>query len=129
VRVRTIAAAVACSAVAAPFALASEGAKTLNLSESEWDIAGVPKVVKAGAPLRVTITNKGGVLHELVLEHGGCAKQCVVKLGGHSAELENLQPGTSRSTVWTISKPGTYTFTCRKPGHWKAGMRKSFTVV
>lgn len=128
-RVRTIAVVVACSAVAAPFALASEGATTLNLSESEWGIAGVPRVVKAGTPLRVTITNKGGVLHELVLEHGGCVKQCVVKIAGHSAELENLKPGESKSTVWTISKPGTYTFTCRKPGHWKAGMRKSFTVV
>ena len=44
------------------------------------------------------------------------------------AEKQNLAPGTSKSAIWTISKPGTYTFTCRKPGHWKAGMHNTFTV-
>jgi uncharacterized cupredoxin-like copper-binding protein len=128
-RARIIAALAVCSAVAAPLALASGGAKSMNIAESEWGITGVPSVIKAGTPLRVTVTNKGGVQHELVLENGGCIKQCAIKLRGHNAELENIAPGASKSAVWTIVKPGTYTFTCRKPGHWKAGMRKTFIVV
>jgi uncharacterized cupredoxin-like copper-binding protein len=67
-------------------------------------------------------------VHELALEKGDCAKQCVVKLAGHNAELENLAPGVTKSAVWTIVKPGRYTFTCRRPGHWKAGMHRTFTV-
>ena len=117
-------------AVAVPSALAQNGAgaKAMHVTENEWGISGVPAKVQAGAELRITVTNRGGVLHELVLEHGGCAKQCAVKIGGKNAELENLAPGTSRSAIWTITKPGIYTFTCRKPGHWKAGMRRTFTV-
>ena len=128
-RIRIIAAVAACAAVTAPLALAGGGAKSLSIHESEWGITGVPTIVKAGTPIRVTVTNKGGMAHELVLENGGCTKQCAVKIGGHNAELENLAPGTSKSAIWTISKPGTYTFTCRKPGHWKAGMHTTFKVV
>lgn len=128
-QVRIIAAVAACAAVAAPVALASGGTKAVRITESEWGIAGVPKIVKAGTPIRVTVTNRGAVVHELVLENGGCIKQCAVKISGHNAELENLAPGTSKSAAWTISKPGTYSFTCRKPGHWKAGMHITFTVV
>ena len=126
---KVIGAVAACTIVTAPIALAQSGVRDVQITESEWGIAGVPLTVKAGTQLRVTVTNQGGVPHELVLENGNCFKQCVVKLRGRNAELENLAPGTSKSTVWKITKPGRYTFTCRKPGHWKAGMRKTFTVI
>jgi uncharacterized cupredoxin-like copper-binding protein len=120
----------ACTAVAAPFALANEGAaKSINITESEWGIKGVPTTVKAGTPLLVTVTNKGGIKHELVLENGNCIKQCAVVIKGQKAELEHIKPGTSKSATWTITKPGLYTFTCRVTGHWKAGMHKTFKVV
>ncbi|HET6171268.1 MAG TPA: plastocyanin/azurin family copper-binding protein [Gaiellales bacterium] len=127
---KVIVALAACAAFAAPFALAQSGTeKDVQITESEWGIAGVPATVKAGTQLRITVTNKGGVLHELVLENGNCTKQCAVKLKGHNLELENLAPGASKSAVWKLTKAGSYTFTCRKPGHWKAGMRKTFTVA
>ena len=126
---KVIVAAAACAVIATPLAVAKNGVTTIQITENEWGIAGVPATVKADTQLRITATNKGGVLHELVLENGNCLKQCAVKLGGHNAELENLAPGSSKSAVWTITKPGTYTFTCRKPGHWKAGMRKTFVVT
>ena len=125
---KVIVAVAACAFIGVPLALAQSGVRDLKITESEWGIAGVPTTLKAGTKLRITVTNKGGVQHELVLENGNCVKQCAVKLGGHNAELENLAPGTSKSAVWQITKPGTYTFTCRKPGHWKAGMRMTFTV-
>lgn len=115
--------------VVAPLAFAQTGVKDVKITESEWGIAGVPASVKAGTSLHVTVTNRGGVLHELVLESGDCVKQCAIKLAGHNAELENLAPGKSKTAVWKITKAGRYTFTCCKPGHWKAGMRKSFTVT
>lgn len=126
---RVIVAVAACVVVAAPLALAKTGVRKMHITESEWGIAGVPATVKAGTLMKITVTNKGGVLHELVLENGNCVRQCAVKLGGRNAELENLAPGTSKSTVWKITKPGRYTFTCRKPGHWKAGMRTTFIVT
>jgi uncharacterized cupredoxin-like copper-binding protein len=118
----------ACTAVAVPLAMPQARTTTLKLTENEWGIAGVPATVKAGTKLAISVTNNGDVVHELVLERHGCAKQCVVKLKGHAAELENLTPGATKSTVWTILTPGRYSFTCRKPGHWKAGMHRTFTV-
>ena len=120
----------ACAAVMTPLALAGEGAaKYVKIKESEWGITGVPKDLKAGVPLRVTVTNEGGVAHELVLERGNCVKQCAVVVGGHNAEIEGIKPGATKTAIWTITKPGRYTFTCRVPGHWKAGMHKTFTVT
>lgn len=121
---------VATAAVAAPLALAEESAtNSVKITENEWVIHGVPKSVKAGTPLKVTVTNKGGVVHELVLEKGNCAKQCALVIGGHKAEIEGVKPGATKSAMWTITKPGLYTFTCRVPGHWMAGMKKTFKVV
>jgi uncharacterized cupredoxin-like copper-binding protein len=120
----------ACSAVVAPLAVAGEGAtKSITITENEWGIHGVPKTIKAGTSLTVTVTNKGGMPHELVLEKGKCAKQCALVIGGKKAEIEGLKPGVTKSATWKIMKPGVYTFTCRVPGHWMAGMRKSFTVT
>jgi uncharacterized cupredoxin-like copper-binding protein len=126
---KVIVAVAACALVAAPITFAQSGVKDVQITESEWGIAGVPVSVKADTSLRITVTNRGGVPHELVLENGNCVKQCAVKIKGHNAELENLAPGSSKSAVWKITKPGRYTFTCRKPGHWKAGMRKTFIVT
>jgi uncharacterized cupredoxin-like copper-binding protein len=125
---RLLATVTACAAVAVPLAMPQGKTTTLRLTETEWGIQGVPATVKAGTKLAISVTNRGGVLHELVLEKGDCAKQCVVKLAGHNAELENLAPGTTKAAVWTITKPGRYTFTCRRAGHWQAGMHKTFTV-
>jgi uncharacterized cupredoxin-like copper-binding protein len=131
VRIRIFAAVAAFVAVAAPLALADGGTQTQNLrlTEREWGIAGVPKTIKAGSPIRVTVTNKGGVPHELVLEKGVCPKECALRVGGKSAEIEGVKPGLTKSATWIITKPGRYAFTCRVPGHWKAGMRKTFTVT
>jgi uncharacterized cupredoxin-like copper-binding protein len=127
-RRRLLATVTACAAVAVPLALPNGKTTTLRLTENEWGITGVPATVKSGTNLAISVTNHGDVVHELVLERGDCAKQCVVKLAGHNAELENLAPGMTKSAVWTITKPGRYTFTCRKAGHWKAGMHRTFTV-
>ena len=120
----------ACAAVVAPLALAETGsAKYVKITESEWGISGVPKNLQAGAALHVAVTNEGSVVHELVLEKGNCAKQCAVVVGGRKAEIEGIKPGATKTATWTITKPGVYTFTCRVPGHWKAGMHKTFVVT
>jgi uncharacterized cupredoxin-like copper-binding protein len=121
---------VACAALMAPLALAGEGAaQYVKINESEWGITGVPKKLRAGAVLHVAVTNQGNVVHELVLEKGNCAKQCAVVIRGHKAEIEGIKPGATKTATWTITRPGTYTFTCRVPGHWMAGMRKTFAVI
>jgi uncharacterized cupredoxin-like copper-binding protein len=118
------------AAIGAPIALAEEGAaKSVGITMNEWGIHKVPKTVKAGTPIKITVSNTGGVAHELVLEKAGCAKQCPLTIKGHHAEVEGIKPGTSRTVTWTITKPGNYTFTCRLKGHYEAGMKKTFKVV
>ena len=129
-RSRVLATVTACAAVAAvPLAMPEGKTATLRLTESEWGIAGVPASVAAGSKLVVSVSNRGAVVHELVLEKAGCVKQCAVQAGGRKLELENLAPGATKSAVWTILKPGKYSFTCRRPGHWKAGMHRTFLVT
>jgi uncharacterized cupredoxin-like copper-binding protein len=127
-RVKIFAAVALCAAVAAPLALAEGGVKTVRITESEWGIGGVPQTLKSGTKVHISVTNTGKLPHELVLEKANCAKQCAVLIAGHKAEIEHVKPGMTKSAVWTIAKPGKYTFTCRVPGHWMAGMRKTFTV-
>lgn len=131
-RGKVIAAAVvaAAAAIGAPIALAEEGAATsVKITLSEWEISKVPKTVKAGTPMKLTVSNTGSVAHELVLEKAGCAKECPVTIKGHHAEVEGVKPGKSKTVTWTITKPGNYAFTCRLKGHFEAGMKKTFKVV
>jgi len=130
-KVIAVAAVVAAFAVVgAPVVVAEEGkSQVVKITLSEWGISKVPKTVKAGTPMKLTVSNTGSVAHELVLEKAGCAKECPVTIKGHHAEVEGVKPGKSKTVTWTITKPGNYAFTCRLKGHFEAGMKKTFKVI
>lgn len=69
---------------------------------------------KVGVPIRVRLTNRGTVRHDLNFQ-----SLHMPGLGGVEAILE---PGESRTITLTFDQPGTHTFICTLPGHAAAGM-------
>lgn len=43
-------------------------------------------------------------------------------------EAADLEPGTKKTLTLTL-KPGTYALICNQPGHYRHGMKASFTVT
>jgi uncharacterized cupredoxin-like copper-binding protein len=76
------------------------------------------------------VTNDGHATHELVAEPAGQVDHALSGANEpeHSAEAENIAPGTTRELPWFFTTPGQYQVACHKPGHYEAGMVQPFTV-
>jgi nitrite reductase (NO-forming) len=68
--------------------------------------------VQAGQPVRLTLTNDGTLIHDLILNQGVSAP---FKLEANGK--------SSVSGTLTLLQPGTYTYVCAQPGHEAAGMK------
>lgn len=90
--------------------------------------------VRRGETVKLVATNKGQVLHELVL---GTAEE----LKKHAEQMKkfpdmehdephmaHVKPGKSGEIVWQFTKPGEFQFACLIPGHFEAGMVGKVTV-
>ena len=84
--------------------------------------------VKQGETVRFVVTNKGKVLHEMVLgtmedlkKHADLMKQ---HPGMEHDELHmaHVAPGKTAEMGWRFSKAGTFYYGCLVPGHFEAGM-------
>ncbi len=84
--------------------------------------------VKRGETVRLVATNKGQVLHEMVL---GTAEELrkhaelMRKFPGMEHEephMAHVKPGASGQIVWQFSELGEFQFACLIPGHFEAGM-------
>jgi uncharacterized cupredoxin-like copper-binding protein len=73
--------------------------------------------VQADQPVRLTLRNNGLMPHDLTLTDGVAQPVKVTATGGQSASI-----------IFTIEKPGTYSFECSMPGHAAAGMRGTITA-
>jgi uncharacterized cupredoxin-like copper-binding protein len=91
--------------------------------------------VKQGDTVRFIITNKGKLMHEMVI---GDKKT----LDGHAAlmakfpTMEHDEPymahvpsGKKETLVWTFNQPGEFDFACLIAGHYQAGMAGKITVA
>lgn len=90
--------------------------------------------VKQGETVRFVVSNKGKVLHEIVLgtkqslaEHGQHMKEHP-NMAHQGAYMANVAPGKSTDVVWKFTKTGTVYFGCLVPGHYEAGMTGTITV-
>lgn len=90
--------------------------------------------VKRGETVKLVATNKGQVLHELVL---GTAEELrkhaemMKKFPGMEHDephMAHVKPGKSGAIVWQFTKPGEFQFACLIPGHFEAGMVGKVTV-
>jgi uncharacterized cupredoxin-like copper-binding protein len=90
--------------------------------------------VKRGETVRIVATNKGHVLHEMVLgtaqelkEHADLMKR-FPEMEHDEPHMTHVQPGKSGEIVWQFTKPGEFRFGCLVPGHFEAGMVGTVTV-
>jgi uncharacterized cupredoxin-like copper-binding protein len=84
--------------------------------------------LKRGETVRFVLTNKGAMLHEMVLgtaEDLGKHAELMKKHPGmeHSEpNMAHVRPGRTGEIVWQFTQPGEFQFACLLPGHYEAGM-------
>jgi uncharacterized cupredoxin-like copper-binding protein len=90
--------------------------------------------VKRGETVRLVATNKGRVLHEMVLGTAGELQkhaEMMKKFPGMEHDephMAHVKPGQRGEIVWQFTKAGDFQFACLIPGHFEAGMVGKVTV-
>ena len=91
--------------------------------------------VREGETVRFAVTNKGKILHEMVIgsaqelrEHAALMAKFPDMLHDEPYML-HVDPGKSGEIVWNFNRPGSFEFACLIPGHYEAGMRGTITVT
>jgi uncharacterized cupredoxin-like copper-binding protein len=90
--------------------------------------------VKRGETVKLVATNKGQVLHEMVLgtadelkKHAEMMKK-FPDMEHDEPHMAHVKPGKSGAIVWQFTKAGEFQFACLIPGHFEAGMVGKVTV-
>ena len=91
-------------------------------------------VVKRGETVRLVATNRGAMLHELVLgtpdelrRHAEAMRKSP-GMAHDEAQMVHVRPGKTGQIVWQFTEPGEFQFACLIPGHFEAGMVGRVTV-
>jgi uncharacterized cupredoxin-like copper-binding protein len=113
-------------------ATADDGVGTLEITihYSHFDPATLE--FPPGTTVRFVIHNTDPIDHEFIL--GDTRVQDVHELGTEAhhpprpGEM-SIPAGTTRTTTYTFTKPGTLIFGCHLPGHYAFGMRGLVTVA
>ena len=123
--------------------------------QKAWGIAGDAKVVKRtiaiqmgdnmrftpdrievsqGDTLRLTLTNTGKAMHEMVIgtqkelaEHAELMKR-FPNMEHEEPYMAHVPPGKTGEIIWTFNRPGEFDFACLLPGHFEAGMVGKISV-
>lgn len=111
---------------------------TIVMTETDdGDMVFQPKriEVRTGESIRFTISNKGELDHEFVLDD----RQGVME---HKALMEEfpemehddpnslrLEPGKIGEVIWKFTNSGPFEFACLIPGHYDSGMRGDISIV
>ena len=84
--------------------------------------------VNQGDTVRLTLTNTGQVMHELVIgtqqelaEHAALMKR-FPNMEHEEPYMAHVAPGKTGDIIWTFNRPGDFDFACLLPGHFEAGM-------
>lgn len=91
--------------------------------------------VKEGETIRFVVTNKGKMLHEMVIGTMGELKAHAEMMKKHPG-MEHDEPymahvgaGKKQELVWQFTKGGEFYFACLIPGHFEAGMLGKIKVL
>jgi uncharacterized cupredoxin-like copper-binding protein len=90
--------------------------------------------VRRGAVVRFVPTNKGQVLHEMVLGTMDELRQHAELMKKHpgmeheAPHMAHVAPGKTGEIGWRFTHAGTFQFGCLIPGHFEAGMVGKVTV-
>lgn len=157
-----IASAVLGLALAAGTAIAHEGSTHKDASgpvkkeQKPWGIAGDSKAarrtieiamsdqmrftpsnieVKQGETVRFVVTNKGKLLHEMVIgdkktldEHAALMVKFPT-MEHDEPYMAHIAAGKKETLVWTFNRPGAFDFACLIAGHYQSGMVGKITVA
>lgn len=84
--------------------------------------------VRRGETVRLVASNKGQVLHEMVLgtpeelrKHADMMKK-FPEMEHDEPHMTHVKPGARGEIVWHFTQPGQFQFACLLPGHFEAGM-------
>lgn len=90
--------------------------------------------VKRGETVKLVVTNKGQLLHEMVLgtsdelnKHAEMMKR-FPDMEHDEPHMAHVKPGKRGEIVWQFTKAGEFQFACLVPGHFEAGMVGKVTV-
>lgn len=91
--------------------------------------------VAQGETITFAVTNKGKLMHELVLGTEDELKkhaQIMLKNPGMEHDepyMAHVKPGTTERITWKFTRPGTFHYGCLVPGHFEAGMKGVVVVA
>lgn len=84
--------------------------------------------VNQGDTIRITLTNTGQMMHELVIgtqeelaEHAVLMKK-FPNMEHDEPYMAHVAPGKTGEIIWTFNRPGDFDSACLLPGHFEAGM-------
>ncbi|MEX0985274.1 MAG: plastocyanin/azurin family copper-binding protein [Actinomycetota bacterium] len=90
---------------------------------------------ETGETIRFRVTNTGEVDHEFVLGDEATQGAHAAQMGSDGSmhmdesNLLTVEPGETRSLLWTFAEPGTVLYGCHVPGHYAGGMVGSIMVM
>jgi len=120
----------------APAARTSAAARTIQIEMNDQMRFTPSRVtVKRGETVRFVVSNKGAVMHEMVIGTMAELKEHAEHMKKHpnmkhaEANMAHVAPGRSGEIVWTFTKAGEVYFGCLIPGHFDAGMVGKVVVV
>jgi uncharacterized cupredoxin-like copper-binding protein len=91
--------------------------------------------VTQGETIKFVVTNKGKILHEMVIGTAAeLAKHAALMKKHPNMEhdepfMAHVAPTKKTELIWQFSKVGAFEFACLIPGHFEAGMRGTITVA
>ncbi|RZI42893.1 plastocyanin [Herbaspirillum sp. HC18] len=91
--------------------------------------------VKEGETVRFIVTNKGKMLHELVIgtmDELKAHAEMMKKFPGMEHDepyMAHVTPGKKQELVWQFTRSGEFYFACLIPGHFEAGMLGKIKVI
>ena len=114
--------------LAATLDAAAQRAIAVTMSDTmRFDPAEI--TVKRGEAVRFVATNKGKLVHEMVIgtradleEHAEHMRKHPHMEHGHHANMLRLDPGKRGELTWRAPVAGTFYYGCLEPGHFEAGM-------
>lgn len=90
--------------------------------------------VKRGETVRIRMTNKGAIRHEIMLgtptelrEHAELMQR-YPEMQHEEPNAVSVDPGETRELVWRFTRAGRIDFGCLMPGHYEAGMKGQILV-
>ncbi len=91
--------------------------------------------IRQGETVTFVISNKGKLLHELVIGTEEELKKHAEFMRKHPTMehdepyMAHVKPGSSESITWRFTRAGTFHFGCLVAGHYEAGMKGRIVVA